>query len=181
MTVVTNRNEIANQSVFPVSINMMDYKDSFILNIAVIASFIKYLPSILPITSWHLFLKRFRVPIFKSTSLATISSTTGLIEKGRNYIEYLFTIKTLSFNLSGSRFKATNTRTKVLRLSRVFPRNKFFITLKARICNNWFFAKNATTFMATCNMARFVTFRYCKLTRTDRANFGYFFHRGILS
>ncbi len=181
MTIMTHRNEIANQSIFSIAINMMNDKHSFIGNIAVVTLLIKHFPGVLPIATRHLFIKRLTVPISNATRLTAISATTRPCKFIRNNIKSFITSQTNTFDLIRSRFRTANTRTKILRFSWMLFRNKLFCAISACVGNNRLFSKDATTFMTACNMARFMTFVYTKLNRANRTNFNYFIHGGILS
>ncbi len=153
MTIMTHRNEIANQSIFSIAINMMNDKHSFIGNIAVVTLLIKHFPGVLPIATRHLFIKRLTVPISNATRLTAISATTRPCKFIRNNIKSFITSQTNTFDLIRSRFRTANTRTKILRFSWMLFRNKLFCAISACVGNNRLFSKDATTFMTACNMA----------------------------
>lgn len=181
MAIMTNRNKITNQPVFPIPVNMVNNKYSFISYIAVITSFIKNFPCILSIATRHLFIKRFRIPVSNPTRLAAISTTARPRKLIRNNIKNIVASQADTLNFIRSRLRAAQTRAKCLRLRRMFFRNKLYGALGARISYYRFLSKNATAFLPTSYIAGFMTFIYAKLQRANRAAFSYFIHGGILS
>ncbi len=181
VTVMTNRDKIANQAIFPVPINMVDNKYAFILKITVITFFIENFPGVLSVATRHLANERFIIPIGQATRLTAICPTTRFFEDIRDHIKHFITRQTRAFNFISSRFGITSSGTKTLWLSGMFFRNKLFITIKTAISDNRFLSKNTTTFMATGGMARIMRFAYTKFCKTNWTGFDYFIHGSILS
>lgn len=197
MTIMTNRNEIANQSIFPIAINMMNDKHSFIGNIAVVTLLIKYFPGVLPIATRHLGFKRFSIPVFYKTFSRTINTSILSLLKPRvsnkkiyrtfnAYSFYLNRFFPRNFKVTLNCFHGINGRCAFpraisLRLSGMFFANKINFAKFTNICNYWFASIYATTFMTTSYMPRFMASIYDKLTATNRTNFSNFFHTRIVS
>ena len=183
MTIMTDWNKVRYQTIFPVSINMMHDKHPFIFISTVVTFFIINFPRVLSITTRHLSINRFFIPIFKSACIFTKFCASFMF---CNYIwlniKNTFAFFACSFNFIFSfRLCGTKSRAIILRFFRGFFRNKFNFTCFASVCNGWLSFKNSTT----CITARIISFFMLLINNevfiADGAYFINHFHKGIIS
>jgi hypothetical protein len=179
MTIMTHRNKIGNQSVFPIAVYMMNYKKSFISNVAVIASLIKYIQGSFPVASWHLLGVRLNIPMLKPARVSTISSRSGSVgsaQPRRSNMKRFITRKADAFNFIRARLGITDSRAKSLCFS---FNNKLIFAMKA--CFLWFglLSKNSPAFITTSNVS-VLRYKYSEFYATYRTYFNFSFHKRII-
>lgn len=182
MTIVTHGNEILKRSVLPIPINVMNNQHPFVRISTVIASFFKNSPSISPVRSWHLSLKRIFIPLQKLAGARTENpSISSFLNSIWSYFKRFTTLNTYSIYSRPFRSKRTLSRTKPLRLCRMFFRDKLSTAKFTNVFNDLFSSINPTAFIAASNISMGMTCRDEEGLLADGTRFINFFHGEIIT
>lgn len=180
MTIMANGNKVRQCPVFPISVDVMNNKNPFVLYSAIIAFLFKVLPGVPSVRTGELLFSGHFIPGIKPTLIAAIGSSSGFGKNIRNNKKNRFAILASPFYFFRPRFSRTSFGAKILWFFRVFFRNKINSTIFAFIIYNRLFSVFATTFITTGNISILMACIYYKVIKTNRAIFSNLLHRSIL-